>query len=109
MKTPAGRECTYFYGNYHRGRNDEECRLMPDGERQWTSKLCQTCPMPGYQRANNCEHMRYQARIEREWQNLWQPRVKITANCVKSATSVKDPHIGCGQCHPVLNFVVKDE
>ena len=28
MRTPAGKECRYFYGNYHRGRGIEECRLL---------------------------------------------------------------------------------
>ena len=28
MKTPAGTECKYFYGDYYRGRNHEECRLL---------------------------------------------------------------------------------
>ena len=28
MKTPAGKECKYFYGNYYRGAHQEECRLI---------------------------------------------------------------------------------
>ena len=30
MRTPAGKECQYFYGDYYRGRNQEECRLLSD-------------------------------------------------------------------------------
>ncbi len=108
MKTPAGKECSFFYGNYHRGRNDEECRLMPDGKRGWNSKLCTGCPMPGYQQANNCASMRYRANIEQNWKTLFVKKVKITAWCEKSKNAVADPHIGCGQCHPTIQFVVKE-
>ena len=108
MKTPAGKECSYFYGNYHRGRNEEECRLLPEGTRGWTSKLCASCPIPGYLQANSCEHMRYRAHIESGWQTLFRARMKVSAHCAKSASTVKDPHIGCGQCHPSLTFVVKE-
>ena len=109
MKTPAGKECSFFYGNYHRGKNVEECRLMPEGERGWNSKMCANCPMPGYQQANSCENMRYRGTIERGWQTLFQARVKVSAACSKSSGPVKDPHIGCGQCHPALRFVVKED
>jgi hypothetical protein len=107
MKTPAGKECNYFYGNYHRGKSDEECRLLPAGEKSWTSKLCATCPVPGYQQANSCESMRYNATVTRSVFNLFQQRVEVQAYCSKITGKVDDPHIGCGQCHPKLNFIVK--
>ena len=28
MRTPAGTECKFFYANYFRGRNQQECRLI---------------------------------------------------------------------------------
>ncbi|MEM7031558.1 MAG: hypothetical protein AAF629_18500, partial [Chloroflexota bacterium] len=54
MKTPAGKECKYFFGDYHRGRNIEECRLLEknrDSE-PWKPSLCQTCPVPDILRQN---------------------------------------------------------
>ncbi len=58
MRTPAGKECKYFYGNYFRGRNTEECRLLRESEQTWTSSLCATCPVPDVMRANACEFLR---------------------------------------------------
>lgn len=107
MKTPAGKECGYFYGNYFRGRSNEECRLMPVGEKNWTSKLCSTCPVPGFQLANSCESIRYTATISRSVFNFFQQRVQVEAFCEKGSTKVSDPHIGCGQCHPKIEFIVK--
>jgi hypothetical protein len=98
MKTPAGKECKYFYGDYFRGRNHEECRLLgPD----WVRSLCSECPVPGIGRANACETMRLQAEVIRPFWAFFRKRVKITASCEKTGRTGFDAHIGCGECHPV--------
>lgn len=98
MKTPAGVECPHFYGDYHRGREHEECRLLPDN---WKPKLCETCPVPGILRANSCEHMRLQASVSHSFLTLFQERVEIIARCEKTNQDVAKPEIGCGECHPL--------
>lgn len=98
MKTPAGSECKYFYGDYYRGRNFEECRLLGAS---WTGSLCRTCPVPGVGRANACESMRLRAEVTRPLTAAFQKRVKVTAFCEKTGRSGFDPHIGCGECHPI--------
>ena len=59
MRTPAGKECKYFYGNYFRGKNVEECRLIghrpPPGH--WTPDLCSNCPLPDILWANSCSNI----------------------------------------------------
>lgn len=101
MRTPAGFECKYFYGNYFRGRKDEECRLIGPAAppNQWTPDLCKTCPVPGIIRANACPEMELHGAVERTFLGL-RKRVKVTAYCNRSKLSVKEPHVGCGQCHP---------
>jgi hypothetical protein len=98
MKTPAGSECKYFYGDYYRGRNFEECRLLGSA---WTRGLCQTCPVPGIGRANACESMRLRAEMTRPLTAAFQKRVRVTGFCEKTSRSGFDPHIGCGECHPI--------
>jgi hypothetical protein len=98
MKTPAGSECKYFYGDYYRGRNHEECRLLGA---EWTPKLCATCPVPGIDRANACEYMQLRAQVARPLGAAFQRRVQVSTFCVKTERSGFDPHIGCGECHPV--------
>jgi hypothetical protein len=97
MKTPAGTECKYFYGDYYRGRDREECRLIGAA---WTRSLCSTCPVPGIDRANACEFMRLRGEVTRPIAAAFQRRVKVTAFCEKTERSGFDPHIGCGECHP---------
>ncbi len=101
MKTPAGKECKYFYGNYFRGRKDEECRLLGQAGQRWTADLCRTCPVPGILLANACEFLQLQATVTRPIEAVFQRRVHINAFCEKTRRNVEEPHIGCGECHPL--------
>jgi|SRR3990172_4057362 len=109
MKTPAGQECPWFYGDYFRGRNVEECRLLLASGETWTRDLCKTCPVPSIARANSCEFMKLRATIKRPFEALFQRRVHVTAHCEKSHKNVAEPHVGCGECHTLpFKFEVKD-
>lgn len=101
MRTPYGSECPYFYGDYARGRNREECRLLQGARLAWDSSLCKTCPVPAIKRANACEFIRLNPRVSRSVINLFRKQVEVTAYCEKAAQNVAEPHIGCGQCHPL--------
>jgi hypothetical protein len=108
MKTPAGFECRYFFGDYFRGRNYEECRLLKSSGQQWSPDLCRSCPVPGIIRANACEFLQLRPQVGRPLNAAFQKRVQITAFCEKTSRSVKEPHIGCGECHPLPpSFTVK--
>jgi hypothetical protein len=106
MKTPAGTECPHFYGDYFRGKNAEECRLLKAAGQAWTRDLCKTCPVPGIARANACEFLRLNATIGRPVTAAFQRRVRITPYCQKSRKNVSEPYIGCGECH-ALPFKVE--
>ncbi|HUF38185.1 MAG TPA: hypothetical protein VMN57_06665 [Anaerolineales bacterium] len=108
MRTPAGKECPYFYGDYFRGRRKEECRLLPGGspKKSWSASLCSDCPVPDITRANSCEHMAITARVERRLLGL-KRIVEVDVFCRKCECNVEDPHVGCGQCHAGIDrFVV---
>ncbi len=102
MKTPAGFDCQYFYGDYYRGRKHEECRLIGQiaPPRNWTPNLCRTCPVPGIQRANACENLVLQAKVKPGLVGLGK-RVVVSAYCKKAQKAVDTPEIGCGMCHPL--------
>ncbi len=100
MRTPSGIECKYFYGDYFRGRSLEECRLLKASGENWTADLCKTCPVPGIVRANACEFLQLHASVVRPLGAAFQRRVQLSAFCDKTNRDVKEPHIGCGECHP---------
>jgi len=108
MKTPAGKECPHFYGDYFRGRNAEECRLLKSAGEAWTRDLCSTCPVPAISQANACEFMQLRAKVARPLSAAFLRRVQVQAYCEKSDTNVKEPYIGCGECHSLpFKFEVK--
>lgn len=108
MRTPAGKECRYFYGDYYRGRSHEECRLLMDYHLHWTRNLCSTCPVPGIIQANACQFMELTPTVTRKLP-LLKRQVKIAPHCAKTGRAGFDPHIGCGQCHPLPPIFEGDE
>ena len=96
MPTPVN--CRYFYGDYFRGRNFEECRLLadsPNNRRDWRRKHCDTCPVPALLISSNCRDLALEAEVKR---SLLRERVEITfAVCTKHMAELDDPQV-CEQC-----------
>ena len=105
MRTPFGAECPYFYGNYFRGRHEEECRLIGNHPppQNWKPELCKACPVPSIKRANACENMQLNATIKRSL-GLFRRDVSVNAYCKLVKSNVAEPHIGCGSCHSISFF-----
>jgi hypothetical protein len=98
MKTPFGRECKFFYGDYFRGHNVEECRALSAGEKnRWKSDFCKDCPMPQIQINNACPNLLLSAAIFKSV--LRKEKIVVQAWCSKVHDLVKDPNVGCPVCH----------
>ncbi len=100
MKTPYGKECKFYYADYLRGRETEECRLLennPESE-PWFPALCQTCPVPDILLTNQCEHLHLYARVGKTLFGL-SKRIELEAFCDQHFLEVRDPRRGCGHCH----------
>jgi len=110
MRTPAGKECRYFYGNYYRGRNDEECRLLMSANPplRWKAELCNDCPVPEILAANACLRLDFVPRLERPFPFL-RSKVAVTATCSKLGKAGFDPHIGCGSCTELPDIFTRFE
>jgi hypothetical protein len=100
MRTPAGKECKYFYGDYFRGRDREECRLLQDATPplDWSPELCFTCPVPDILQANACQYKRLEPSLIRPFPFV-KRQVRVKTYCEKTSRKGFDPHIGCGECH----------
>jgi hypothetical protein len=109
MNNPAGVECSYFFGDYFRGRNREECRLLMATipPLPWQPRLCNGCPVPGILRANSCEHMQLRPELKRPFP-FFPYQVQINAYCQKTDQDVKEPKIGCGACHQLPEIFLTD-
>lgn len=90
-------QCRYFYGDYHRGRNIEECRLIEANpeSRPWKRKLCDSCPVPEIVMTSNSRDLVLEGEVKRKliWEN-----VEVTfAICQKHMVELDDPHY-CPEC-----------
>lgn len=90
--------CRYFYGDYFRGREHEECRLLeasPDNKRPWKRKLCDTCPVPEILRNSNSTNVALEAKVTRRF---LRERVEVTfAVCTEHMEQLEDP-LYCPAC-----------
>ena len=90
--------CRYFYGDYHRGKNVEECRLLtenPSNERPWRRKHCDSCPVPETLIASNCRDLALEAEVRRKF--LREQVVITFAICTKHVLELDDP-LYCPKC-----------
>ena len=90
--------CRYFYGDYFRGRNKEECRLLeanPENERAWRRSLCDSCPVPTILITSNSRDLLLEAQVKRKF---LREQVEVTfAICSKHMIELNDPNY-CPAC-----------
>jgi hypothetical protein len=98
MRTPAGQECPFYYADYHRGRNHQECRLVSPAGPRWQPSDCGRCAVPSILRANACPNLHLEAKIVPGVLGLGR-RVALRATCRITPGEVREPEIGCGHCH----------
>jgi hypothetical protein len=58
--------------------------------------------------ANACTYMLLTPHLERPFPFL-KRRVTVTAFCTKTDRQGFDPHIGCGECHPLPTAFLGDD
>ncbi len=101
MKTPAGKECKYYYADFHRGRNVQQCRLIernPDSP-PWQPRLCHTCPVPEILLANQSETMKLDGKVVKKFFGFKQ-QVEVIGWCSECFSEIPNPVLGCQNCHP---------
>ncbi len=99
MKTPAGKECEYYYGDFHRGRNVQTCRLIERNRESppWRAQLCTTCPVPDILRANNSETLKLDGKVVKKFFGFKQ-QVEVEGWCSECFSAIPNPMIGCQNC-----------
>jgi hypothetical protein len=99
MLTPAGRECRFYYQDYHRGHSEEDCRLIRGNPRSpsWEQKDCSNCPVPDILQANSSPDLVLEATVKSGILGLGR-KVEVTAFCSKHLIDVEKPNVGCPKC-----------
>ena len=99
MQTPAGKECRFYYQNFHRGRSDQECRLIQANPRsdEWRPRDCFNCPVPDILRANSSPDLVLEGTIAKGFLGL-NRHVDVKAFCIRHLIDVEKPAVGCPKC-----------
>ncbi len=97
MNTSPPVNCRYYYADYFRGRDYEECRLIKRNpeSRPWRRALCDSCPVPAILRETNAQQIALEATVTRKWGLI--ERVEVYAICAKHMIELDDPR-HCLQC-----------
>ena len=99
MKTPAGKECRFYYQNFHRGRSTQECRLIQGNPRSpaWRPHDCFNCPVPEILQANSNPNLVLEGTVKSGFLGF-NRRVEVKAFCSRHLIDVPKPQVGCPQC-----------
>jgi len=98
MRTPAGVECRYYYEDFNRGRETQECRLVQRsrGSLPWTPEICAKCRVPAILRANGSPDLRLSLTIRKRL-GLFKT-LDLQAWCDRHDEPIADPMRGCPRC-----------
>lgn len=99
MKNPAGKACKYYYGDFHRGRDVQTCRLIEQNteSRPWHPGICVKCTVPDILRANATDNLKLDVTVKSKWFGF-QEDVKVEGWCSECFAAVPDPIRGCPNC-----------
>jgi hypothetical protein len=100
MRTPAGTECRFYFQDFHRGKNVQECRLEKanPASKRWKPSDCAICPVPGILQANASPNLELTLTIQSRFLGLGRQLV-VEARCTRHRQPVEDPFVGCRDCN----------
>jgi hypothetical protein len=100
MRTPAGKECRYYYADFHRGRDVQECRLIKEnpGSARWIPDDCARCVVPEILNANASRDLELKLTVKKGLLGLTR-HLEVTAWCAQHRIPIEDPFIGCPLCN----------
>ncbi|MDK3160554.1 hypothetical protein QPK87_28940 [Kamptonema cortianum] len=100
MRTPSGRDCRFYYEDFNRGRNLQECRLIKQNPQslRWKSRYCETCRVPDILNANASPNLELSLAVVPVMLGLGR-RLKVEASCMRHRVKIEDPFLGCPQCN----------
>lgn len=107
MRTPAGAECTFYYEDFARGLERQECRApKAPGSAKWRPADCAGCPVPPILGANGSPYLELLLNVRPGLLGIGR-RVAVTARCSLHGT-VSDPIAGCVACNAEANVLLRD-
>jgi hypothetical protein len=100
MRTPAGKDCRYYYQDFHRGRNLQECRLIQGNlnSMRYRPVDCTNCPVPDILNANANKYLELTLTIKPRLLGIGRKH-EVMATCLHHKIKIEDPYVGCVLCN----------
>jgi hypothetical protein len=100
MRTPAGKDCRYYYQDFHRGRNLQECRLIQGNPESLPYRPvdCTNCPIPDILKANASKYLELTLTIKPRLLGIGR-RHEVKATCLRHKIEIEDAFVGCPLCN----------
>lgn len=97
MRTPPGRDCSYYYEDFNRGAEIQRCRVRrAPGSSRWRPRQCAKCPVPGVEAANGSPWLDVTLTARSRFPGLPE-KFEVAAWCTQHGP-VEDPYVGCAEC-----------
>lgn len=107
MKTPAGAPCAFYYEDFRRGADIQECRAdKSPHSAEWQPGDCARCAVPGILVANGSPFLRLRIDIRPGVLRIGR-RVDVEARCHRHGP-IADPHVGCGVCNAEADEILRE-
>ena len=99
MINPDGKECRFYYQDFHRGRDEQECRLAKANPKsaEWAVKICTGCPVPDILASNSDPNLVLEGTISKGFVGFGR-KMEVKAFCSKHLIDLPNPQTGCPQC-----------
>jgi hypothetical protein len=102
MRTPAKRDCSYYYEDFNRGADIQQCRIVRTKDSAWwRDSDCKKCPVPDIENASGGPHLDLTMTVRRTKFGR-NSTYSVTAWCVLHGP-IADPYVGCLECAPVID------
>lgn len=96
MNSKPRPNCRFYYEDYYRGREVQECRLPRSrNSLRWQRSVCDTCPVPAILRETDCAHLALEGTIRKRFP--FGERMEVFAVCTRHMVHLQDPR-HCPQC-----------
>lgn len=107
MKTPAGMDCAFYYEDFRRGAEVQECRAeRAPRSAEWRPCDCGRCAVPRILVANGSALLRLVIDIRPGVLGVGR-RVDVTASCARHG-AIADPYVGCPVCNAEADAILRN-
>jgi hypothetical protein len=97
--TPGGAECAFYYEDFRRGANLQECRAATDPRSaDWQPSDCSRCLVPEILAANGSPYLEMRLNIHSGMLGFGR-RIDVEAWCSQHGPIGGDPRTGCPTCN----------